>query len=46
MEAIALGPAAVGGMLQARLTAGGKAVKVIAVGTGRAVLAPIVEVQP
>jgi hypothetical protein len=33
-------------MLQARLTAGGKAVKVIAVGTGRAVLAPIVEVQP
>jgi len=46
MDAIALGPAVVGGVLQARLVVGGKTVKVIGVGAGQAVLAPIGEVQP
>lgn len=40
LEAVALGPAAPGGSLQARLEIGGKVVRVVALAPGRAALAP------
>lgn len=39
-EAVALGPAAVGSVFEARLKIGGKPVRVVALGPGRAALAP------
>jgi hypothetical protein len=46
LEAVALGPAAPGGSLQARLEIGGKVVRVVALAGGRAQLAPQTGVQP
>ncbi|MGA7857773.1 MAG: hypothetical protein WCA11_07605 [Terracidiphilus sp.] len=46
LEAIAMGAAARGGEIQARLKIGGKLVKVVALGAGRAALAPVIEVWP
>ena len=40
LEAVALGPAALGGSLQARLEIGGKVVRVVALAPGRAALMP------
>ena len=40
LEAMALGPAAVGGAFRARLRMGGKVVRAVALGPGRAVLEP------
>ncbi len=46
LEAVALGPAAAGGSLQARLQIGGKVVRVVALAPGRAELAPQIQVRP
>ncbi|MGA8043779.1 MAG: hypothetical protein WCA37_13335 [Terracidiphilus sp.] len=46
LEAVALGPAAAGETLLARLGAGGKIVRVVALGGGRARLAAVSLVQP
>lgn len=46
LEATALRPAVVGAIFQARLKIGGKAVRVIALGAGRAAMASDVEARP
>jgi hypothetical protein len=46
LEAVALAPAISGSILRARLRMGGKVVEVVAVGPGRAVLAPEGPVRP
>lgn len=46
LEAIAVGPATLGSSFQARLRIGGRMVRVVASGPGRAVLAPGITVQP
>jgi hypothetical protein len=46
LEAMALGPAARGSSLQARLQIGGRVVRVVALGPGRAALASELEVRP
>lgn len=46
LEAIAMGAAARGDEIQARLKIGGKLVNVVALGAGRAALAPVIEVWP
>ncbi|MDE3186061.1 MAG: hypothetical protein KGM96_00890 [Acidobacteriota bacterium] len=46
LGAVALGPAAPGGSLQARLQIGGKVVRVVAIAPGRAALATQTWVQP
>lgn len=45
-DAVALGSAAAGGPLRVRLVLGGKVVRAIALGPGRAAFAPAMEVQP
>jgi hypothetical protein len=46
LEAYALAPAAVGGTLDVRLAIGGRVVRVVALGTGRAVIQPETGEQP
>lgn len=46
LAAVALGPAAIGSRLRARLEIGGRVVRVVALGPGRAALAPEIEVRP
>ncbi len=46
LEAVALGPAAPGGSLQARLEIGGKVVRVVALAPGRAALMPQTWARP
>lgn len=46
LEARALRPAAVGGIFEARLAIGGRVVRVVALGAGRAAFAPPTEARP
>jgi hypothetical protein len=46
LEAVALGPAAVGSALEVRLRIGGKVVRAVALAPGRATLQPEIEVRP
>jgi len=46
LEAVALGPAAVGSPLKVRLTIGGKVVRALALGPGRVTFQPGIEVEP
>lgn len=46
LEAVALGPAAIGSALAVRLTIGGKVVRALALAPGRAVLQPETEARP
>lgn len=46
LEAVALGPAQPGSSFNVRLVAGGKIVRAVALGPGRAAFAPVKRVQP
>ena len=46
LEAVALGPAAVGSLLQARLRIGGRVVRVVALASGRAEFQSEIGVRP
>jgi hypothetical protein len=46
LEAIALGPASVGSVLNVRLKVGGRVVRALALGPGRAAFEPETKVQP